>query len=267
MFVNTPCATNLMATDTVVVHVVPTVTPSVALSISPQVVCDGSLIQATALSVNGGTAPGYTWYMNGIPLAGNSDNIAISNVTDGDVLSVTMNSTADCASPDTATAQLSVNTVAVNPSLSLGIDSVCTETGYVYQWFLAGAYDPNFQSACIPFSCINTSVYVIATDTNGCTGISQTIVCNATQELIDGSGPDVYPNPADRAATLPLPSFSEWKIRICNLQGQLIEEQTSIKENRQKSVTIDTSGWPAGMYMVIATGSQGTFRFRFAVSH
>jgi hypothetical protein len=88
-------------TGSTAVTVVPTVVPGVTINSSlGDTVCVGASVTYSALSVNGGTSPSYHWKINGVD-ASTATNYTYLPV-DGDIVSVTMTSSAACPAPDTA---------------------------------------------------------------------------------------------------------------------------------------------------------------------
>ena len=116
-----------------------TVTVNVTVPTAPAVsivedlgttVCTGSWVNFTAIPVNGGTAPTYIWYVNGV-------NAGIGNTygyvpAGGDVVKVVLTSNATCTAPDTAVASVTMTTSNnLVPAVSIAVspgDSVCPGT-------------------------------------------------------------------------------------------------------------------------------------------
>ncbi len=125
-----------------------TVTPFVTLSTSPgTTVCVGTPALFTPLSVNGGTAPVYTWYVNGVNVSTSSTYGYIPN--NGDSVSVMLTSNAACASPATATAYvLMTTTTGVSPMVTIVAspgDSVCPGTPVTLTPFPSfGGFTPSY---------------------------------------------------------------------------------------------------------------------------
>jgi len=99
----------------VVVTILPITPPTVTISSSPSsVTVPGQTITFTATVTNGGSAPTYQWYKNGVLIPGATTNpYATNNVSNGDVMSCAIVSNAQCVSPNTATgssARLGVET-------------------------------------------------------------------------------------------------------------------------------------------------------------
>ncbi len=118
------------------VTVNPNVTPAVTFTAAPGfTTCPGTLVTYTGVPVNGGPSPVYSWRVNGFTLgAGAAFNHTPVN---GDVIAVTMTSSAGCVIPTTASDSV---TVVVNPTLvpsaniTTGVvgDTVCVGTITTY---------------------------------------------------------------------------------------------------------------------------------------
>ena len=129
---NTSNCAATSATDTAIESGSFVVVPSVAISAVPGLlVCIGSgPVTYTAAPTNGGTAPAYSWSVNGSVVAGGSSlTYAPAN---GDVISCVMTSNAACVLPDTASNSVTMDVSNfVMPSVSISTpfgDTACTST-------------------------------------------------------------------------------------------------------------------------------------------
>ena len=91
----TSCTNNMAGSA--VIGIIPSVVPSVGINTLSDTVCNGSTTLLTAIPVNGGTPPSYVWNVNGVDVAVGSSYSYIP--ADGDIVKVTMTSTANCAVP------------------------------------------------------------------------------------------------------------------------------------------------------------------------
>jgi sugar lactone lactonase YvrE len=122
--------------DSAFITVNPIVTPSVSIGSFPGTsVCNGSSVTYTANPVNGGTSPGYRWEVNGA-FAG-SGRVFTYTPLNGDVITVTLSSSAPC--PTTVAASASVTmfvTGLLVPSVAIsnGLtgDTLCTGERITY---------------------------------------------------------------------------------------------------------------------------------------
>ncbi|MCD6011455.1 MAG: surface protein [Flavipsychrobacter sp.] len=119
--------TNSM-TGSVTVTLLPSVVPSVSITTGVgDTVCAGTSVTFTALAVNGGT-PTFEWFVNGVSVstAGSSYTYIPTN---GNVVSVTMTSSATCAIPATVSSTKTMTVKAnVAPAVSISVspsNTVC----------------------------------------------------------------------------------------------------------------------------------------------
>ena len=146
------CAVPSPATDSVTVTVTSSAIPSVNILVSPNdTVCAGSNLLFTTQQLNQGTAPSYQWQVNGGNVGVNSPSLSSSSLSSGDVVTVTMNSNAVCASPLTAVSAPVTVTIFpfVTPSISMSAipsDTICTGATVFFQAFpLNGGISPAYQ--------------------------------------------------------------------------------------------------------------------------
>jgi gliding motility-associated-like protein len=110
---NATCTTIPTATSTsIIVNVSPLINPSVTIA-SINNVCYGTTITFTATPTNGGSNPVYQWLLNGNPTGTNSNQLVKSNLSNNDIVSCRLTSSAHCAIPAMATSN-SI-TMIINP--------------------------------------------------------------------------------------------------------------------------------------------------------
>ncbi|RYH14703.1 hypothetical protein EON65_33205, partial [archaeon] len=150
----------------------PLVTPTVSVNASAATVCAGGTATLTALSTDGGTAPMYTWFMNGSPVSGASgSSYTASGINDGDVFSVDMTSNAGClAMPTVSSNNVTISTFGNSATISAnGSTTICPTgdvtltagNGTAYQWSNGAT------SQSITVNTANT-YSVTVTSGNGC---------------------------------------------------------------------------------------------------
>jgi PKD repeat protein len=122
----TGCVRNMSGSATVVVN--PPAVPAVSISCVPgDTVCPATMTTMSPIAVNGGPSPTYVWEVNGVTV---STAPAYSFIpADGDVVELTMTSSATCILPTTAHTEkvlhvLPLMTPAVTMSVEPG-DTVC----------------------------------------------------------------------------------------------------------------------------------------------
>ncbi len=94
--------------DSVRIHVINDVTPSVSIKESNSAFMVGVADTFTAYAINGGSSPTYQWYVNNkIVTGGSGQRFITKDLKEGDVVSVVIHSNANCAYPDTAASKSS----------------------------------------------------------------------------------------------------------------------------------------------------------------
>jgi hypothetical protein len=133
----------------------PLVSPSVNLSTGiGDTICSGRSVTLTATVANGGSAPTFSWTINGSPVSGSGS--AYSYIpSDGDVVGVSMTSNATCAAPPAVSNSLTLSVWPVgNPTVIIAAtpgQTVCQGTIVTFNnsntfggtptftWMVAGA--------------------------------------------------------------------------------------------------------------------------------
>ncbi len=180
--------------------------------------CIGQNVSFTTTPVNGGSSPTYQWKKNGIDIVGaTSSTYSTTTLTNGNVISLVMTSSANCISQPTVNSNpvTMTGTPEVTPIISISSDaglSVCKgETAIftagivnggsspVYQWMLNGTAvgtDPIFMSYILYdgdiVSCMLTSNAICATpettSSNNLTmtvfGLPQAVITESNDTLI-----------------------------------------------------------------------------------
>ncbi len=118
---NAACASITTVYDTVTVVVYPSLVPSVYISTGAigDTVCIGDLTPYTAVPVNGGTTPAYTWYVNGTAAGGGNPFTYIPS--HGDVITCALTSSYVCPTPATVISNSVTMTVDVTETPTVGI--------------------------------------------------------------------------------------------------------------------------------------------------
>jgi hypothetical protein len=110
---NATCATGSLATSTgITMTVNPDLPASVSIAADQNNVCAGTSVTYTATPVNGGTAPVYAWYVNGVVQAGTGTTFSYIPINT-DAVHATLTSNATCATGSPATSN--TVTMIINP--------------------------------------------------------------------------------------------------------------------------------------------------------
>jgi hypothetical protein len=125
----TSCVSDM--TGSAVVTITTTVSPAVSISsTATDTICAGTNITFTAVPVNGGLLPAYSWSVNGVTTGtGPTYSYVPAN---GDVVKTVLTSSEVCPSPDTAAAVQTMTVVPISlPTVSVNVspnDTVCDST-------------------------------------------------------------------------------------------------------------------------------------------
>ncbi len=134
---NDPCASTAPVTSNSIVISFNTVSASVSIALSggsTNPTCAGKIINFTATPVNGGSAPVYNWKKNGTPVGVAAVTYSSSAIANGDVITVDMTSSNQCAVPATSTSNsiamtvIPVDTPRVTVTITKGSNPGCKDS-------------------------------------------------------------------------------------------------------------------------------------------
>ncbi|MGB3948320.1 MAG: M12 family metallo-peptidase [Bacteroidia bacterium] len=187
-------ATNSNGSDTIIktnfvnVGTVPAGS-SIAITSGSNAFCEGTLVTFTATPTNGGTTPTYQWYVDGSPVSGETDSTFTSNTLTGNpVVTCQITSSADCASPATATSTGITLTITPNatPQITIAIanngdETICAGESVTFNYTTVnGGGSPTFQWAIGSTPVGTGPTFTSATLANGdlvtCT-MTSTVAC------------------------------------------------------------------------------------------
>ena len=139
-----------VADSTILVQVNAPVPLDVQLIANPTgVICPGDPVVFHAFASNAGTAPVYSFYLNGsLQLSSAMDSMKLTNLQNGDIVQVVLQSNADCLLSNTDTASLFIavsGTVEPAVSLITDIDACVGNTVIFTAQPLNGGTAPSFQ--------------------------------------------------------------------------------------------------------------------------
>ncbi|MFE3846811.1 PKD-like domain-containing protein [Flavobacterium sp. LB3P45] len=125
---NAVCATGSPATSNAIVTTVnPNLSVSVSIGATATTICAGTSVTLTATPTNGGTTPAYQWQVNGVNTGTNSNLFTTSSLTNGQVVTVILTSSATaCANGNPATS--TGITMTVNPNLPVSVSAAASAT-------------------------------------------------------------------------------------------------------------------------------------------
>ena len=168
--------------------VTPSVTEAITTGTNPG--CAGQSITLTATPTNGGTAPTYQWFVNGLAATGASGANATYTFTPacGDNIQVKLNSNSNCASTPSVTSNIITYTcgpqaISVNNAITAGSNPTCSGrsvtfaatptnggTAPTYQWYVNGSPVTGATAASFTTTTLNNgdSVTVKLTSSSPC---------------------------------------------------------------------------------------------------
>ncbi|MDP2237144.1 MAG: gliding motility-associated C-terminal domain-containing protein, partial [Bacteroidales bacterium] len=190
--------------EPITVNVLPILQPEVSISASDNNVCDGTEIMFEAFPQNGGAAPVYSWFVNGVSVGGNSP---ILNLTpaNGSQVQCFLTSNAICAANGAVASQL-IEMVVNAPSVPAVVveasqTNVCfgTEITFnalavnggdtpVYQWIVDGSPSGENQPTLTLTITAETTVSCILTSSLECITQEQTasneVLVSVTETIV-----------------------------------------------------------------------------------
>lgn len=285
---------------TVDITITPTVSATVSISVSPNdTVCHGTFVTFTATPVNGGVSPSYQWLSGGAPIVGAFSNTwSSSTLTDGEIISVQMNSNEACPNPTTATSNtIKMNVITnepvvhifANPGLSVHPgDSVRFTSavynvgvGPLYQWQRNGVDIPGATNTT--YTILHVTVFdtirLIVTSTMNCAtpnfGISNEMVAHPNTAVSNVSSLfsriDVFPNPNNGSfnisGDLETMGINNVDLEVMNALGQSIYKGNAQLQNNKLSTSINLGNIPNGVYLLQVSADNRSKAIRIVVEH
>jgi len=116
---NATCPSGPATSNIITILVNPILPVSVTISATATTVCSGTTVSFTATPTHGGTTPAYQWKINGSPVGTNSNTFSYAPTNNGDLVTCTLTSNANCTSGNPATSN--TITMNVNPILQVGV--------------------------------------------------------------------------------------------------------------------------------------------------
>jgi hypothetical protein len=126
VFFTSFCGADSLTSTPITILRLPTNVPSISIAITAGTnpSCAGQPITFKATTTNGGTAPVYTWKVNGIIVGSNVDTFYSTSLLNNDAVTCTLLSNASCAIPATATSsQIKILFSPIVPTVTLALTS------------------------------------------------------------------------------------------------------------------------------------------------
>lgn len=282
--------------NTIAMTVNPLLTPEVYITASPDsTVCTGAPVVLTAHNVNGGVIPGYQWKINGVNMTGaRAGTYTLNNLSDGDVVSLDMTSTATCPVP----AMVSSNSIkfkvepttppliyiTASPSYKIKEGDTVTFTATIlnagtrptYQWMKNDTVIANATGGKYVANNLqnNDKITLVVYSSRPCSdpdsGISNSVTIFYSSDV---NGPDrkfadmrLYPNPNSGSFTLEAKfgnvlNDEHAKVEVLSGVGQLIFKEEVAVYGGELKKDIRLSGIANGTYYIrLTAGDQSAIK-------
>jgi hypothetical protein len=218
------------------------------------VFCDGDSVILTGSSVSNAQ---YQWLLNGVVLNGATDPV-LSVIQSGLYELQTSN---NCGSSLSNALQVTVNPIPASPLITLSNDTLFTDPGYSYAWYLNGNLISGAGDPYLVFSA-NGDYTVVVTNANGCTNTSvvYTVTNTGLQESAQINAGFVYPNPGSGLFMYESGLSGIAAIRLFSTDGRLVWVNEVFHSGR---TVVDTGNQlEEGIYLlqVILNGQTETHR-------
>ncbi|MGQ3013779.1 MAG: T9SS type A sorting domain-containing protein [Flavobacteriales bacterium] len=226
------CVTGSPAASlTSTISITPSSTPTVSVSASPgTTICAGSPVQFTATALNAGSNPVYQWKVNGINVGTNSAGFTSSALSNGDVVTVEVQSSLSCASPASASSTgitMSTGGAPAQPGSISGPAGICSGNTVIYTvtpvagatsyiWTLPSGWTGSSTNNAISVTTGSTGGTISVSAVNACGTSNSTILnvsINASPSAAQaGNDQQVCATTATLAATSPLIGTGSWTV-------------------------------------------------------
>lgn len=253
---NAICVSPVTAvSNKIIVNVSSTVTPTISLATNSLNICSGQSTLITATALGGGVNPVFVWKVNNIITGGNTSQITLNSLQNGDMVQATITSSETCASPTTATSNTLIfvvtNNVLPTISISVDADTVCAGTAQTFTLNSTGGgaatYDWKLNGNTIT---TNTTTY------SGVLNDGDIVTCQMTSSLTCVSQPTVASNSIATnvvSVTTPTISIANTNATLCAGQSASFTATTANAGN-SPAFNWMVNGQPVGNYTFTYSG-------------
>ena len=271
----------IAVSDSVVMTVVPVVTPSLTVVSSGDTVCAGLPVTLTASSVNGGAVPFYQWKVFSVDTATGAVFSYIPH--NGDIVTCTLISTAVCARPDTVVKSMTMTvnpsyhpTVAIHPFpvdtlhylgqiITLFTDVTFGGSHPIFKWYRNGVHIPGDDSSSYFSMMYSTDTFYTVLISNAPCVVPFTdtsapvIISLGTLGVNNFAGSNselsIIPNPNSGMFTLKLPVGYSVPVNVTvkDVTGRIVYINDLINLTKDRELTIALPvNLPTGVYFLFA---------------
>ncbi len=227
------CPSNPALPSTAIgMSITPSVTPDITVNSTATNVCKGAVVKFIASALNGGTAPSFAWFRNGIQVGMDSSGYTTDAINSGDQFLCVLTSNSVCATKINDTSNISVITVKplpVKPVITRSNDTlIASSVGLSYQWFKDGAIIAGASTRKYRFT--QNGSYTVSVDSNGCPSISNSfVVSNVGMDDLGAIGSiSVYPNPTTASVNIDVlfNSSEATQLIVLDMFGKIIHQSS-----------------------------------------
>ncbi|GAB3776658.1 hypothetical protein GCM10028818_22700 [Spirosoma horti] len=189
----------------------------------------------------------YVWNRDGTRIDGNSNQLLVSKGGNYTVQGV------KCGLSRTAgsSASISVYPKPNVPTISLDPDGrgMVSSAPDGNQWYINGSPITGATSPLLSYSLLSSgAVSLEVSSAQGCRTSSAPFVVTANEPLSSSDQLTVTPNPASGVVRIKTDVTPPYALTVTNLAGQKL--WSKVVTTRDKTHSVDVSGWPAGTYLL-----------------
>jgi len=248
------------SSNNILVRVITAPVMSVMVVASDTGICTGSTVNFTAVAVNAGTNPVYSWKINNTSTGTNNNVYSDNSLKSGDVVKVSVTSNMQCAASPVSSNSITMTvdeipTIITRPDTvifaggSIRLNTTVTGNINTYRWSPSANID-NYTIASPLATPIETTTYrLLVTTPGGCTANGDVTISTITEVTI----PNVFsPNNDginDFWNITGLSSYTECTVEVFNRYGQPVFRSGNY--SRPWNGSHASSPLPAGTYYYI----------------
>ena len=221
---------------------------------------------------NGGTAPFYQWYYNGLTIGNNQPELTLTNFNSNDSIYCILTSNDACATIPTVTSNvihLSVN-FPVPPTITQVNDWLYSSSAVSYQWYINGSLIPGATQVSY-YPTVPGFYQVSISSLGGCSSISNIFLVSTVGLKENASTLNnihFYPNPVNDEMFIELPAHLYFQIKLFSIDGMFLEILFDGTTGSEKTVSrINTSLLANGIYFIKVSGQNGFYPIKLMVMH